>query len=131
MSPNSTRRRVASERLGMSGWFSAHFTIEARNTGDARNPIIGSRPVAGRPRRFFGLAFIGICKYWFSLNPSRREAANFGPEQIDAYAGCVGEKVAARAHTDLDAVLERYQAIFGNAENEAGEVGDVALEAFR
>jgi hypothetical protein len=58
--PSSTRRRVASESEGISGWYSAHFTIEARSTGDARKPIMGSRPVAGRPRRFFGLAFIDI-----------------------------------------------------------------------
>jgi hypothetical protein len=50
---------VASESVGISGWFSAHFTIDARNMGEARNPIMGSRPVAGRPR-FFGLAFIDI-----------------------------------------------------------------------
>jgi hypothetical protein len=46
VSPSSTRRRVASESVGVSGWFSAHFTIEARSTGAARNPIMGSRPVA-------------------------------------------------------------------------------------
>jgi hypothetical protein len=50
---------VASDSVGMSGWFSAHLTMDARNTGAARNPIMGSRPVAGRPR-FFGLAFIDI-----------------------------------------------------------------------
>jgi hypothetical protein len=59
VSPRSTRRRVASERVGISGWFSAHFTMEARNTGAAQNPVMGSRPVAGRPR-FFGLALIDI-----------------------------------------------------------------------
>src|ERR1700674_3293433 len=61
VSPSSTRRRVASESVGISGWFSAHFTMEARSTGAARNPIMGSRPVAGRPR-FFGL----------QLQPARR-----------------------------------------------------------
>jgi hypothetical protein len=53
------RRRVASERVGISGWFSAQLTMEARSTGAARNPIMGSRPVAGRPR-FFALAFFDI-----------------------------------------------------------------------
>jgi hypothetical protein len=53
--------------------------MEARKAGAARKPILGSRPVAGRPRRFFGLAFIDIVKYRFSLKASRGEAANFRP----------------------------------------------------
>jgi hypothetical protein len=40
---------------------------------------MGSRPVAGRPRFFFGLAFIDIHGYWFSLKASRGEAMNFRP----------------------------------------------------
>jgi hypothetical protein len=51
-SPSSTKRRIASERVGVSGWLSAHFTIAARVTGSARNPTIGVTPVAGRPRNF-------------------------------------------------------------------------------
>jgi hypothetical protein len=39
---------------------------------------MGSRPVAGRPR-FFGLAFIDIFEYWFSLKASRGEGRNFRP----------------------------------------------------
>jgi hypothetical protein len=73
--PSSTRRRVASERVGLSGWFSAHLTMDARNTGAARNPIMGSRPVAGRPR-FFGLAVFDICEYWLSQKVSLWEASN-------------------------------------------------------
>jgi len=30
----------------------------------------------------------------------------------------------------LDVVIERYDAVYGDIENETGEIGDVALEAF-
>jgi hypothetical protein len=52
LSPSSTRRRMASESVGISGCFSAHFTIEARITGSARNPISGVVPLRGRPMTF-------------------------------------------------------------------------------
>jgi hypothetical protein len=48
---------MASDSVGLSGWFSAHPTTEARITGDARKPINGSFPVAGRPL-FLGSTFI-------------------------------------------------------------------------
>jgi hypothetical protein len=51
-SPSSTRRRMASDSVGMSGCLSAHRTIAARITGSARKPIIGVIPVAGRPADF-------------------------------------------------------------------------------
>ena len=57
VSPCSTSRRMASESVGWSGWFSAHFTIDARITGEARKAIKGSFPVGGLPR-FLGLTFI-------------------------------------------------------------------------
>ena len=82
-SPISTSRRVASERVGRSAWCSAHFTIAARSTGDARKPIMGSRPVAGLPR-LFGLAFIDISEYWFSLKASRGEADTSAPALTQA-----------------------------------------------
>src|ERR1700733_4820856 len=59
--PSSTKRRMASESVGVSGWFSAHLTIDARITGSARKPIIGALPVAGRPMGLFvGAAFFII-----------------------------------------------------------------------
>jgi len=51
-SPSSTRRRMASESVGVSGCFSAHLTIEALITGSARKPIRGVMPVRGRPMTF-------------------------------------------------------------------------------
>jgi len=57
LSPISTRRRMASDKDGSSGSDSAQRTTDARISGDARNPISGSLPVAGRPR-FLGLTFI-------------------------------------------------------------------------
>jgi hypothetical protein len=48
---------------------------------------MGSRPVAGRPRFFFGLAFIDIHGYWFSLKASRGEAMNFRPGSNPSHEG--------------------------------------------
>jgi hypothetical protein len=48
---------MASDSDGWSGSFSAHLTIEARISGEARNPISGSLPVAGLPL-FLGSTFI-------------------------------------------------------------------------
>jgi hypothetical protein len=52
----STSRRSASEREGLSNWRSAHSSTRSRSAGGTRNAMIGSRPVAGRPR-FFGFTF--------------------------------------------------------------------------
>ena len=43
-------------------------------------------------------------------------------KEIDAYADSVSEEVVARAHTALDAVLERYNAT--DAENPTGPITD-------
>jgi hypothetical protein len=56
-SPSSTRRRMASDKLGLSDWLSAHRTTDARIVGEARKPMSGSFPVAGLPR-LLGLTFI-------------------------------------------------------------------------
>ena len=50
-------------------------------------------------------------------------------KQIDAYDS-ISEKVRARAHAELDTTLARYHEVFGNIENEAGEIGDAALDSF-
>jgi hypothetical protein len=56
-SPRSISWRIASLRVVELAF--AHLSIFAVNSLPARTPIIGSRPVAGRPRpRFFGLAAI-------------------------------------------------------------------------
>ena len=52
-SPNSTRRRMASDSAGLSGWPSAHLTIDVRNVGEARKPINGLvHPREGSPIHF-------------------------------------------------------------------------------
>ncbi|MDP2356771.1 MAG: hypothetical protein Q8M31_12010 [Beijerinckiaceae bacterium] len=56
-SPRSTSRRMASERVGMSGCFSAHLTIDARIAASARKPISGVMPVRGRPKALCFTAF--------------------------------------------------------------------------
>ncbi len=48
---------MASDSVGWSGSFAAQRSTEARISGEARNPISGSLPVAGRPL-FLGLTFI-------------------------------------------------------------------------
>jgi hypothetical protein len=55
---------------------------------------MGSRPVAGRPR-FFGLAFIDICEYWFSLKASRGEARTSAPALTRATKDCVTQMTQA------------------------------------
>jgi hypothetical protein len=47
--PNSISRRTASLNDGRSGCRFAQASTAARASGASLNPIIGSRPVAGRP----------------------------------------------------------------------------------
>jgi len=53
--PSSTSRRIASEREGLSGCFSAQRPIASRIEGSARKPISGVMPVRGRPMMTFCL----------------------------------------------------------------------------
>jgi hypothetical protein len=54
--PNSTKRRNASERL--VSFAAAQASTSAINDAGIREVTWGSRPVAGRPRLFFGVTFI-------------------------------------------------------------------------
>jgi hypothetical protein len=38
-SPSSTRRRMASDSVGVSGWFSAHLMIAAKRGGSTSLPV--------------------------------------------------------------------------------------------
>jgi hypothetical protein len=51
-SPNSTRRRIASDRDGWSGCSAAHLSTFARSSGASRTPMTDERPVAGLSRFF-------------------------------------------------------------------------------
>ena len=51
-SPNSTRRRIASDWDGLSGCSAAHLSTFARSSGASRTPMTGERRVAGLPRFF-------------------------------------------------------------------------------
>jgi hypothetical protein len=53
-SPSSTRRRMASARLGRSSRSADHASMLAISSSGIRNDRTGSLPVAGRPR-FFGM----------------------------------------------------------------------------
>ena len=55
--PLSTRRRMASERSGLSGSLAAHFSIASMRSADIRKLTIGALPVAGRPL-FLGMTFL-------------------------------------------------------------------------
>jgi hypothetical protein len=59
----SIRRRIASERE-VTPLAAAHASIALVKDGDARSPIIGSRPVAGRPR----FCFLGLAVIDFAMN---------------------------------------------------------------
>src|ERR1035441_7078564 len=72
--------------------------MEARRTGEARKPIIGSRPVAGRPRVFFGLAFIDISHYWCHLKASGGKAVTSAPALTQPQKGSNMAK-AKRVHS--------------------------------
>jgi hypothetical protein len=55
-SPSSTSRRIASERPILLAL--AHASTSATIASGMRAVTCGSRPVAGRPRRFFGVTLI-------------------------------------------------------------------------
>ena len=59
---NSTRRRIASEREGLSGCCFAQSSIADLSGNESRIADTGSCPVAGRPRFFrtTGIDFVGI-----------------------------------------------------------------------
>jgi len=55
-SANSIKRRIASERDGLSFCCLAQLSIADLSAGGSRSASMGSRPVAGRPG-FFGITF--------------------------------------------------------------------------
>jgi hypothetical protein len=61
----SIRRRIASEREGLSFCCLAQFSIANLVLGASRTVRTGSRPVAGRPG-FFGVTFSldGLAMFW-------------------------------------------------------------------
>src|SRR5262249_20364349 len=81
--PNSTSRRIATERDGLSGCCFAHASIADLSSGDSRIADTGSCPVAGRPRffRITGIDFLAIIVLRKS-EPVRR--ANFSPALTQA-----------------------------------------------
>src|SRR5262249_22488494 len=81
--PNSTSRRFATERDGLSGCCFAHASIADLSSGDSRIADTGSCPVAGRPRffRITGIDFLAIIVLRKS-EPVRR--ANFSPALTQA-----------------------------------------------
>ena len=71
---------------------------------------------------------IGLCPFVTMVWQGRPMVA-YSHKQIDAYDS-ISEKVRARAHAELDTTLACYHEVFGNIENEAGEIGDAALDSF-
>jgi hypothetical protein len=62
---SSTRRRIASERDGLSGCSLAQASIFALRGEERRIADTGSRPVAGRPRFFGTTFFLDGCRiFW-------------------------------------------------------------------
>ena len=54
---NSTKRRIASDREGLSGCCFAQFSIADLSGNESRIADTGSFPVAGRPRFLLGSTF--------------------------------------------------------------------------
>jgi hypothetical protein len=80
LSPNSTRRRIASERAGSSSWFAAQSSTLARNSSERRIARTGSRPVAGLPPLLgFGITTLDFAMLWYYQNSKPRGSANFRP----------------------------------------------------
>ncbi len=64
-SPISTKRRMASDRGGLSSSLAAHSSTAARNSADSLIAVTGSRPVAGRPPLFgFGTTDVDFDMFW-------------------------------------------------------------------
>ena len=73
-SASLTRRRIASEREGLSGSRLAQSSICDLRAGDSRTAVTGSCPVGGRPR-FFGTTGIDFRIIPYYVKPSRWEVA--------------------------------------------------------
>jgi hypothetical protein len=71
---------------------------------------------------------IGLCPFVTMVWQGRPMVAH-SHKQIDAY-DCISEKVRTKAHAELDTTLTRYREDFGNIENESGDLGSVAVDAF-
>jgi hypothetical protein len=72
---------------------------------------------------------IGLCPF-VTMVWQGRPIISYTHKQIDSHWGAVDDKIIARAHTEFDAVIARYEEVFGNIENEAGDLGDFALDKF-
>ena len=46
---------------------------------------------------------------------------------VRSFCPAPGSKALVASHAALDVVIERYDAVYGDIENETGEIGDVAL----
>jgi hypothetical protein len=78
-SPSSTKRRMASERPSSSSCMAAQASTFARSSSDRRIAVTGSRPVAGRPRPFFGTTLFDLGIKCITINASRGEVLSFRP----------------------------------------------------
>jgi hypothetical protein len=65
---------MASERPGVSSCLSAHLSTVSRNSFDSRIAVTGSRPVAGRPRPFFGTTLFDFAIKCSTVKAGRGEA---------------------------------------------------------
>jgi hypothetical protein len=71
---------------------------------------------------------IGLSPFVVVVGNGRPIVAYTHP-QIDAFGDIITEQVKVRGHADLDRTLARYREVFGNIENEAGEIGDREIAA--
>jgi hypothetical protein len=83
---NSSSRRIATDREGLSFSCWAHLSISALNAGGSRTASTGLSPVRGRPRFFrnTGIDF-PIIPYYVKCEPV--ESGNFPPALTQANGG--------------------------------------------
>src|SRR5712664_3028583 len=70
---------MASERPGCPSCFEAHLSTVSRNSFDSRIAVTGSRPVAGRPRPFFGTTLFDFAIKCSTIKASRGEVVASAP----------------------------------------------------
>jgi len=83
----ATSRRIASERLGSSSCDAAHLSTVSRSSFESLMAVTGSRPVAGRPRPFFGTTLFDFAIKCSTIKASRGEARSTSAPALTRASG--------------------------------------------
>jgi hypothetical protein len=93
LSPNSTRRRMASGRDAAGSRFLIHRSNPIICSGCSRTSTPSPRPVAGRPRFFFGISLIDFAMNKGYQKNKPRGSANFRLGPNPSHNGAGGQRV--------------------------------------